>query len=130
MLPSHALEAATAIRTHGLRGAMVPSESSTRLTADGRVSWPGGDGFDLEQYFGSRQAGDPDHGVRGRVGTPAAPHGLRDGARGITERNVRIEAVLLERTMTLLNCHDLDIDDKRQFRMHRIQRAVVLPDTL
>ena len=36
-----------------------------------------------------------------------------DGARGITERNVRIEAVLLERTMTLLNCHDLDIDDKR-----------------
>ena len=49
-----------------------------------------------------------------------------DGARGITERNVRIEAVLLERTMTLLNCHDLDIDDKRQFRMHRIQRAEVL----
>ena len=35
----------------------------------------------------------------------------------ITERNVRIEAVLLERTMTLLNCHDLDIDDKRQFRV-------------
>ena len=52
-----------------------------------------------------------------------------DGARGITERNVRIEAVLLERTMTLLNCHDLDIDDKRQFRLHRIQRAEVLPGT-
>ena len=53
-----------------------------------------------------------------------------DGARGITERNVCIEAVLLERTMTLLNCHhDLDIDDKRQFRMHQIQRAEVLPGT-
>ena len=51
------------------------------------------------------------------------------GRVGITERNVRIEAVLLERTMTLLNCHDLDIDDKRQFRMHRIQHAEALPDT-
>ena len=52
-----------------------------------------------------------------------------DGVRGITERNVHIEAVLLERTMTLLNCRDLDIDDKRQFRMHQIQRAEVLPGT-
>ena len=53
-----------------------------------------------------------------------------DGARGITERNVRIEAVLLKRTMTLLNCRDLDIDDKRQLPMHQIQRAGVLPGTL
>ena len=52
-----------------------------------------------------------------------------DGARGITERNVRIEAVLLERTMTLLNCRDLDIDDERQIRMHQILRAEVLPGT-
>ncbi len=52
-----------------------------------------------------------------------------DGARGITERNVRIGAVLLERTMTLLNCRDPDIDDKRQIPMHRIQRAGVLPRT-
>ena len=52
-----------------------------------------------------------------------------NGAREITERNVRIEAVLIERTMTLLNCHDLSIDDKRQFRMHQIQRAEVLADT-
>ena len=42
---------------------------------------------------------------------------------------MRIEAVLLERTVTLLNCHDLDINDKRQFRMHQIQRAEVLPGT-
>lgn len=54
-----------------------------------------------------------------------------DGARVITERNVRIEAVLLERTMTLLNCRDpdIDIDGKRQFPMHQIQRAEVLPGT-
>ena len=52
-----------------------------------------------------------------------------DGARGTTERNVRIEAVLLERTMTLLNCHDLDLDDKRQFHMHQIRRAEMLPNT-
>ena len=52
-----------------------------------------------------------------------------DGARGITERDVHIEAVVLERTMTLLNSHDLAIDDKRQFRMHRIRHADVLPGT-
>lgn len=52
-----------------------------------------------------------------------------DGARGTTERKVRIEAVLLKRTMTLPNCHDLDIDGKRQFPMHQIQRAGVLPGT-
>ena len=51
------------------------------------------------------------------------------GARGTTERKVRIEAVLLKRTMTLPNCHDLDIDGKRQFPMHQIQRAGVLPGT-
>ena len=52
-----------------------------------------------------------------------------DGARGITERYARIEAVLLERTMTLLNCPPLDIDEKRQFPMHQIQRADVLRGT-
>ena len=51
-----------------------------------------------------------------------------DGDRGVTERTVRIEAVLLERTMTLLNCYDLQKNAKRQFRMHRIQRAEVVPD--
>lgn len=54
-------------------------------------------------------------------------HITYDGARGITERTVRIEAVVLERTMTLLNCLDLDIDKKRQFRMHQIKRAEVQP---
>ena len=54
-----------------------------------------------------------------------------DGARGITERNVRVVAAPLERTMTLLNCRDpdIDIDDKRQFPMYQIQRAGVPPGT-
>jgi predicted DNA-binding transcriptional regulator YafY len=39
------------------------------------------------------------------------------------ERRVRIESVVLERTETLLNCIDLDLDDKRQFRLHRVIKA-------
>jgi len=51
-----------------------------------------------------------------------------DGAKGHTERVVRVESVVLERTMTLLNCHDLDIDDSRQFIMHKILRAELAND--
>jgi len=49
-----------------------------------------------------------------------------DGARGRTERTVRIEQVIMERTTTLLNCHDLDKDAPRQFQLHRIARAEVI----
>lgn len=49
------------------------------------------------------------------------------GARGTTERRVRVEAVLLERTQTLLNCRDLDIDQPRQFVLQKIQSARVIP---
>lgn len=49
-----------------------------------------------------------------------------DGARGVTERTVRIQAVLLERTETLLNCRDLDIGKNRQFRLHLIRKAKVV----
>ena len=52
-----------------------------------------------------------------------------DGSRGNTERNVRTESVLLERTMTLFNRRDFALDEKRQFRLDRIQRAQVLPGT-
>jgi predicted DNA-binding transcriptional regulator YafY len=48
------------------------------------------------------------------------------GARGTTVRDVRIDAVLLERTVTLLNAHDLTLDEPRQFRLHRIESAEVL----
>jgi len=46
-----------------------------------------------------------------------------EGARGHTDRTVRIDAVILERTMTLLNCHDLDKDEQRQFQLHKISYA-------
>lgn len=46
-----------------------------------------------------------------------------DGSRGQTQRRVVIKTVLLERTTTLLNCLDLDLDEARQFRMHRIRKA-------
>jgi predicted DNA-binding transcriptional regulator YafY len=56
-------------------------------------------------------------------------HIVYDGARGVTERTVRVEAVIMERTMILLNCHDLDIDQPRQFQLHRIQRATLRAPT-
>lgn len=46
-----------------------------------------------------------------------------DGAKGISQRTVRITSVVIERTVTLLNCHDLDIDQERQFAMHKIKTA-------
>ncbi|MEO1481938.1 MAG: HTH domain-containing protein [Myxococcota bacterium] len=46
------------------------------------------------------------------------------GSSGATERTVRIEAVLLERTMTLLNCTDLELNRARQFQLHKITDAV------
>lgn len=48
-----------------------------------------------------------------------------DGTRGSTERTVRIKGVVIERTMTLLNCVDLEINSERQFRLHQIRRAQV-----
>lgn len=48
------------------------------------------------------------------------------GSRGATVRDVRIDAVLLERTVTLLNAHDLALDEPRQFRLDRIEHAEVL----
>lgn len=54
-----------------------------------------------------------------------APVGLRyrkkDGARG--ERVVRIESIVLERTETLLNCVDVATSEKRQLRLHHIEKA-------
>jgi predicted DNA-binding transcriptional regulator YafY len=50
-----------------------------------------------------------------------------DGAKGVTRRTVRVDAVVMERTLTLLNCHDLDIDEARQFELHKIQHAELRP---
>jgi predicted DNA-binding transcriptional regulator YafY len=40
-----------------------------------------------------------------------------------TTRVVRIRSVVMERTMTLLNCDDLDLGEPRQFQLHRIVEA-------
>lgn len=48
------------------------------------------------------------------------------GARGTSVRDIRIEAVLVERSMTLLNAQDLTRGEPRQFRLDRIERAEML----
>lgn len=52
-----------------------------------------------------------------------------DGARGPSERRVRIEQVVMERTETLLNCWDLDKGARRQFRLHKITAARIEEST-
>lgn len=49
-----------------------------------------------------------------------------DGARGRTTRRVRLVGVVMDRAETLLNCHDLDKGEARQFLLHRIATAAVL----
>jgi predicted DNA-binding transcriptional regulator YafY len=47
------------------------------------------------------------------------------GARETTTRRVRLESVVMERSETLVNAHDLDKDEPRQFRLDRIEHAEV-----
>ncbi len=47
----------------------------------------------------------------------------------VTERDVRVRNVTFERGTTLLNCDDLGKGEARQFRMDRIEHAVVLAST-
>jgi predicted DNA-binding transcriptional regulator YafY len=47
------------------------------------------------------------------------------GARGTTIRRVRLESVVMERSETLVNAHDLDKNEPRQFRLEKIEHAVV-----
>lgn len=49
-----------------------------------------------------------------------------DGDRVETTRRIRIHAVLMERHETRLDAEDLDIGERRQFRLDRIARATVL----
>jgi predicted DNA-binding transcriptional regulator YafY len=50
----------------------------------------------------------------------------RGAGEVITRRRVRIRQMVMDRSMTLLNCDDLDKCEPRQFRMHRILEAEVL----
>ena len=58
-------------------------------------------------------------------GSPLAIH-YRSAQGAESQRRVRIESVVLERSETLLNCTDLELQQPRQFRMHRIVRATPL----
>jgi predicted DNA-binding transcriptional regulator YafY len=42
-----------------------------------------------------------------------------------TKRRVRIESLVMERTLTLINCFDEAVGDKRQFRLDRIEAASI-----
>jgi predicted DNA-binding transcriptional regulator YafY len=48
------------------------------------------------------------------------------GKEETTERRVRIESVVMERSETLLNTLDLDKNEARQLRLDRIERAEVM----
>lgn len=48
------------------------------------------------------------------------------GARGPSERRVRLRRIVMERGETLLNCDDLDLGASRQFRLDRIETAELL----
>jgi predicted DNA-binding transcriptional regulator YafY len=48
------------------------------------------------------------------------------GARETTVRRVRLESVIMERSETLVNAHDLDKNEPRQFRLERIEHAEVV----
>ncbi|MFN7984602.1 MAG: HTH domain-containing protein [Vicinamibacterales bacterium] len=47
------------------------------------------------------------------------------GSRGTTERTIRVERIVLERSMTLLNAIDLEKNEPRQFRLDRVERATL-----
>ena len=46
----------------------------------------------------------------------------------VTVRTVALDSVVMERSLTLLNAHDLDKDERRQFRVDRIEAARVAGD--
>jgi predicted DNA-binding transcriptional regulator YafY len=49
------------------------------------------------------------------------------GPEVTTTRRVRLESVVMDMRETLINTTDLDLDEARQFKLHRIERAEVLP---
>jgi predicted DNA-binding transcriptional regulator YafY len=49
-----------------------------------------------------------------------------DGSFVQTERTVKVRSVIMERSETLLNCDDLEKSAERQFKLDRIQRALVV----
>lgn len=90
----------------------------------------------LKRESGLQFVGVPAHAVPAQVKRlvedawfVGAPVQLRyrkkDGSRG--ERVVRIESIVLERTETLLNCVDAKSGEKRQLRLHQVDKAEYPP---
>jgi predicted DNA-binding transcriptional regulator YafY len=44
----------------------------------------------------------------------------------LTSREVMVRGVIMERTMTVLECDDLDKGEPRSFRLDRIERATIV----
>jgi predicted DNA-binding transcriptional regulator YafY len=51
----------------------------------------------------------------------------RDSEGKISTRTVRIQGVVMERSLSLLSCDDIERGEKRSFRLDRIERAEVEP---
>ncbi len=51
-----------------------------------------------------------------------------EGAKCRSVRQIQILQIVMERTETLLNCEDLELQEKRQFRLHRIKSATMCSD--
>lgn len=80
-------------------------------------------------------------GVPARTASPAVRRAVEEawfsgapllvryaGRESTTERKVRIESVVMDRSETLLNTFDLDKEETRQLRLDRIERAEVILD--
>ncbi len=48
-----------------------------------------------------------------------------EGTSKVTERTVLVRSIVMERREVSLNCDDLDKGEPRQFKLHRIQKAVL-----
>jgi predicted DNA-binding transcriptional regulator YafY len=53
----------------------------------------------------------------------------RDTAGALTTRDVRIEKVSMERSLTLLTCSDESSPERRTFRLDRIEHAEPVPNS-
>lgn len=97
-----------------------------------RAALPVGAQRDLARLEGRLSfVGVPAHGASASVldaveraffeGTPLAI--TYEGPGGTSHRRIRVEGIVLERAETLLNCQDLEKNESRQFRLHRIKAA-------
>ncbi len=125
-----------ALGTHALAMRLVPFPEATQRALDkvrGALSGTAQRAL-LEHLQQLQFIGVPAHGGSGAV-TRAVEEAwftqrpltiaYRGANRELTRRTVRIEGLVLERTLTLLNCVEVAHQTKRQFRLDRIEDARV-----